>query len=80
MAALGMEGVSASLRWDNMVAATSVLMILPLLLVNLVEPHPRGRHCLRNYSAAYLNSGSILRPSFVPPGSTNFLSTNFRLS
>ena len=33
-----------------------------------------------DYSLAYLNSGSILRPSFVPPGSSNFLSTNFRLS
>ena len=33
-----------------------------------------------SYFAAYLNSGSILRVSFVPPGSTILLSTRFKLS
>src|SRR5690348_2693537 len=50
------------------------------LFDGMAEDHLRGRRRLGNYSLAYLNSGSILRPSFVPPGSTNFLSTNFRLS
>jgi hypothetical protein len=33
-----------------------------------------------NYFAAYLNSGSILSVSFVPPRSTILLSTRFKLS
>jgi hypothetical protein len=35
---------------------------------------------LHDYSLAYLNSGGILRLSFVPPGSINLLSTSFRES
>jgi hypothetical protein len=33
-----------------------------------------------NHSWAYLNSGSILSLSFVPPGSTTLFSTSFKLS
>ena len=56
------------------------------LLANFIvasEDHHRAlyrRAIALGYSAAYLNSGSILRLSLVPPGSTNFLSTSFRLS
>jgi len=31
----------------------------------------------RGHSVPYSNSGSILSPSFVPPGSVTFLSPNF---
>jgi len=33
-----------------------------------------------DHPVAYLNSGSILSPSLVPPGSITFLSPNFRVS
>ena len=33
-----------------------------------------------NHSFEYWNAGNRLSPSFVPPGSTIFLSTNLRLS
>jgi hypothetical protein len=33
-----------------------------------------------NHSLEYWNVGSILSPSFVPPGSTILLSVNVRLS
>jgi hypothetical protein len=32
------------------------------------------------HPVAYLNSGSVLSPSLVPPGSRTFLSANFRVS
>src|ERR1700730_3469035 len=38
----------------------------------------RCRH--EDHPVAYLNSGSILSPSLVPPGSITFLSTNFSVS
>ena len=33
-----------------------------------------------NHSLEYWNAGSVLSPSFVPPGSTILLSANLRLS
>ena len=55
------------------------------------SPSPSVRHCsvrelmnLRNSGGdqpvAYLNSGSILSPSLVPPGSVTLLSVNFSVS
>jgi hypothetical protein len=32
------------------------------------------------HPVAYLNSGSVLSPSLVPPGNRTFLSANFRVS
>ena len=34
----------------------------------------------RRYSVAYLNTGSVLSPSFEPPGNISLLSDSFRLS
>jgi hypothetical protein len=47
-----------------------------LMHLELAQETVRAMH----HFAAYLNSGSILSISFVPPGSTTLLSTSFGLS
>jgi hypothetical protein len=41
------------------------------------EPPILGGRLNRDHPVAYLNSGSILSPSLMPPGSITFLSANF---
>jgi hypothetical protein len=48
-------------------------IILPLALPNLSSSGG-------DQPAAYLNSGSILSPSLVPPGSVTLLPANFSVS
>jgi hypothetical protein len=43
-------------------------------------PEKVGTGTANNHSLEYWNAGSILSPSFVPPGSTILLSANLRLS
>ena len=49
-------------------------------LPELLNPVRRRPGTADNHSLEYSNAGSIVSPSFVPPGSTILLSANLRLS
>ena len=52
---------------------------MTLFRANILDP--RGRAPTDNHCLAYSNAGSIVSPSFVPPGSTILLlESNLRLS
>ena len=50
------------------------------LHLDKIRQHGRAYGAQDRHSLAYSNAGSILSPSFDPPGSTIFLSANLRLS